>query len=77
MKAISYTDEAMDALYKHRGEAKRIMAKIDAYAKTGTGNIKRWGNVTRLRIGGFRAVFEESDTEIIVTAIGPRGSVYE
>jgi len=31
----------------------------------------------RLRIGDFRAIFEETETEIIVTRIGPRGSVYD
>jgi mRNA interferase RelE/StbE len=28
----------------------------------------------RLRVGDFRAIFEESDTEIFVTKIAPRGS---
>ena len=26
----------------------------------------------RLRVGDFRVIFEESDTEILVTKIGPR-----
>jgi mRNA interferase RelE/StbE len=30
-----------------------------------------------MRIGDFRAVFEESDTEIVVTKVGPRGGVYD
>lgn len=33
------------------------------------------GSATRrLRVGDFRAIFEESDTEIIVTKIAPRGN---
>lgn len=31
----------------------------------------------RLRVGDFGVVFEETETEIIVTRIGPRGSVYD
>jgi mRNA interferase RelE/StbE len=42
-------------------------------------------NVTRLvgssgkllRVGDFRVIFEESETEIIVTKVGPRGDIYE
>jgi mRNA-degrading endonuclease RelE of RelBE toxin-antitoxin system len=29
----------------------------------------------RLRVGDFRILFEESETEIIVSDIGPRGSI--
>ena len=31
----------------------------------------------RLRVGDFRVVFEETETEIVVTKIGPRGSIYD
>ncbi|CCV12701.1 hypothetical protein MESS4_480004 [Mesorhizobium sp. STM 4661] len=31
----------------------------------------------RLRVGDFRVIFEETATEVIVTKIGPRGSVYD
>jgi mRNA interferase RelE/StbE len=31
----------------------------------------------RLRVGDYRAVFSETDTEIIVTGLGPRGSIYD
>ncbi|MCA0049400.1 type II toxin-antitoxin system RelE/ParE family toxin [Mesorhizobium sp. B283B1A] len=31
----------------------------------------------RLRVGDYRVVFEETDQEIVVTKIGPRGSVYD
>jgi mRNA interferase RelE/StbE len=77
MKSVAYTSSARAALRKHRNVAKRIMAKIDAYAKTGAGDVKRWDNVTRLRVADFRVIFEETETEIIVTTIGPRGSVYD
>ncbi|WP_051498445.1 type II toxin-antitoxin system RelE family toxin [Granulibacter bethesdensis] len=31
----------------------------------------------RIRVGDFRVIFEETDSEIIVTKIGPRGDVYD
>ena len=31
----------------------------------------------RMRIGNFRAIFEEAGDDILVTRIGPRGSVYD
>jgi mRNA interferase RelE/StbE len=31
----------------------------------------------RLRVGAFRVIFEETADEIIVTAIGPRGGIYD
>ena len=30
----------------------------------------------RLRVGDFRVLFEETETEIIVSDIGPRGAIY-
>jgi mRNA interferase RelE/StbE len=78
---VIYLSAARRALRRHKAEANRIMAKIDAYAanprafakvKTLTGSTAK-----RLRIGSFRVIFEETDTEVIVTDIGPRGSIYE
>jgi mRNA interferase RelE/StbE len=37
----------------------------------------RGSSLKRLRVGDFRVLFEETETEIIVTRIGPRGSVYD
>ena len=31
----------------------------------------------RMRVGGYRIIFEETATELVVTRIGPRGSIYE
>jgi mRNA interferase RelE/StbE len=30
----------------------------------------------RMRVGDFRIIFEETETDILVTKIGPRGDVY-
>jgi mRNA interferase RelE/StbE len=32
---------------------------------------------SRLRAGGFRAIFSEDDRAILVLKIGPRGGVYD
>jgi mRNA interferase RelE/StbE len=37
----------------------------------------RGGHGKRLRIGDFRILFEETATEIIVSDIGPRGTIYK
>ncbi|MGA2637402.1 type II toxin-antitoxin system RelE family toxin [Methylocella sp.] len=79
MKTVSYTRAAAGDLRTHRSNAKRIMAKIDRYAETGAGDVTQLvgSPALRLRVGDFRVIFEESETEIVVTKIGPRGDVYE
>jgi mRNA interferase RelE/StbE len=64
---------------KHRSVAPRLRAKMDRYARTGAGDVKSLvgTNMKLLRDGDFRIVFEESATEIFVTRLWPRGSVYE
>lgn len=43
------------------------------------GDIKRLAGRDgyRMRIGGYRALFDVTDSEIIVYAIGPRGQIYK
>ncbi|MBV9114163.1 MAG: hypothetical protein JOY67_15220 [Hyphomicrobiales bacterium] len=78
MKKVSYSSSAAIALRRHRADAKRIMSKIERYASSGAGDVKRLANssASRLRIGNYRAIFEETETAIIVTHIGPRSSIY-
>ncbi len=82
MKAVVYLAPARKALRKHRNMAERIMAKIDDYAK----NPAAFANATtefrgrpdkRLKIGDFRVLFVETDNQIIIADIGPRGDIYE
>ena len=73
---------AAKALRKYRTEAGRLVAKIEAYAAdpgSQANNVRALSgsSAMRLRVGDFRIIFEEADTEIIVTKIGPRGSVYD
>ncbi len=82
MKAVTYTRNALRELKRHGNVAARIPQAIAEYAADPRSHAN---NVTqlvgsagkRMRIGDFRAVFDESDLEIVVTRVGPRGSVYE
>jgi mRNA interferase RelE/StbE len=82
MKTVRYHPDALKSLKRHGNIAARVRKAIDEYAaETGahansvTRLVGSSGN--RLRVGDFRAIFEESDTEIFVTKIGPRGNVYD
>lgn len=82
MKALCFTVDAAKALRRHASMAPRIRAKPTEYAANPAALAN---NVTplvgveakRLRIGDFRVIFTEDETEILVLAIGPRGAIYE
>jgi mRNA interferase RelE/StbE len=82
MKSVVYTVSAAKDLRRHGNMAARVRRAVDEYAADG---IAHANNVTelvgssgkRLRIGGFRVIFDESETTLIVTKVGPRGDVYE
>jgi mRNA interferase RelE/StbE len=79
MKTISFIRSAALDLRAYRSDAKRIVGKIERYAETGAGDVTQLVGSTafRLRVGDFRVIFEETETEIIVTKIRPRGEIYE
>ncbi len=82
MKRVVLLDPAIAAMRKHRNMAKRIADKLAAYAEnpaTLANQVTelRGKGVKRLRVGDFRVLFEETAAEIIVSAIGPRGSIYK
>ena len=81
MKVVRYTSSAARDFVRHRNMAPRIRKAIAEYAETGAhaNNVTRLvgSSASRLRIGNFRVVFEETGTEIVVTKIGPRGGVYD
>lgn len=82
MKTVIIVDGAIAALAKHRNMASRILDKLETYAENPASlanQVKtlRGVKAKRLRVGDFRVIFEETETEIIVTDIGPRGSVYK
>lgn len=82
MKEVVILPIAAKALRRHKADSERILAKINAYAADPAAmanNVKALTGSSglRLRVGNYRIVFEETPTEIIVTKIGPRGSVYD
>ena len=81
MRTVRYLREAQEALIRHRNVADRLRAKVREYAANPAAFPKvrpmKGSPGKRLRVGDFRVVFEETEDEIIVTKIGPRGSVYE
>lgn len=79
MKTIRFTAAAQLDLRKHAAFARRLVAKLQTYAATGAGDVTDLVGMPgkRLRAGGFRILFDESETEIIVLKIGPRKNVYD
>ena len=82
MKTVRYTPDALRSLRRHGNVAVRVRKAIEEYAtETGahTNNVTRLvgSAASRLRVGDFRAIFEESDTDIVVTRIAPRGSAHD
>jgi mRNA interferase RelE/StbE len=79
MKTVRYSSDALNALRKHRAEARQIMAKIERFASTHAGDVTKLvgSPAKRLRVGEFRVIFEENTFEIHVTKIGPRGAIYK
>jgi mRNA interferase RelE/StbE len=81
MKMVRYHPDALKSLKRHANVAPRIRRALEEYAaQTGAhaNSVNRLVGSTgsRLRVGDFRAIFEENDTEIFVT-IAPRGSAYD
>ena len=73
---------AVTALRKHANMALRIQEKLAAYALDPASLANqvtelRGSPLKRLRVGDFRILFEETDAQIIVSKIGPRGSIYD
>jgi mRNA interferase RelE/StbE len=82
MKQVRYTADALRSLKRHGNMADRIMRVVREYA-SGSGahanNVKvlQGSSALRLRIGDYRVVFNETETEIVVTGLGPRGRIYD
>jgi mRNA interferase RelE/StbE len=82
VKRVRYTADALKGLKRHANMADRIMRTMGDYADgTGahTNNVKalQGSSALRLRIGDYRVVFSETETEIVVTGLGPRGRIYD
>jgi mRNA interferase RelE/StbE len=82
VKRVVLLDPAVAAMRKHRNVAERIANKLAAYAESPASVANqvtelRGGRVKRLRVGDFRVLFEETETEVVVSDIGPRGAIYK
>jgi len=82
MKAVRYTKEAAKDLRRHANIADRVREAVGNYAvnpAAHANNLTRLINspLLRMRIGDYRAIFEETANEITVTKVRPRGSAYD
>ncbi len=79
MKTVRYTPDALKDL-RRIPTAKAIVAKIARYAATVAGDVKALtaaGGAKRLRIGDYRAIFEDTGAVVLVTKVAHRSSVYD
>lgn len=82
MKIVRYTKGAAKDLRRHGNVADRVRGALSDYAANPAAhanNVVRLAGVPllRLRVGDYRAIFEETDDSIIVTKVRPRGSAYD
>lgn len=57
----------------------RIGKKLDAFAETGHGDVKKLRGQpgARLRVGDWRVIFYEEGRTIVVTNVGHRREIYD
>jgi mRNA interferase RelE/StbE len=83
VKDVRYHPRALKALARHRKDAARLVSKISAYAENPSAqanNVKRLKGspaLYRLRVGDYRIIFTQGESEIVVTKIEPRSSAYD
>ncbi|WP_416366061.1 type II toxin-antitoxin system RelE family toxin [Nisaea sp.] len=78
MKDLRFTKAAHKQL-RSLPEAARITVKIQRYAETGEGDVVslRGSPGFRIRIGNYRAIFTETETKVLVHAVGHRRKIYD
>ena len=75
MKTIIFTAAVARQFDAHPGHARASIAKaLDAYAMTGTGDIKRLTGrgEYRMRVGRYRVIFAEDSVTVLALYIGKR-----
>ena len=82
MKSIVYTLTAAKALRRYANRARTIQKKLEQYAAEPislANNVKQLKGVdaARLRVGDFRVLFRETESEILILDIGPRDRIYD
>jgi mRNA interferase RelE/StbE len=81
VKQVLYTASAAKDLKTHGNMRERITKAVSEYATDQKAHKNQVTdlvgiNAKRMRVGDLRVIFEETDSQIIVTKIGPRGSIY-
>jgi mRNA interferase RelE/StbE len=82
VKTIRYTLGVAKTLKRYGNMADRVRQAMRERAEDSTAhanNVKALKGSTglRLRIGDFRVIYDETETEIVVTDFGPRGGIYD
>jgi mRNA interferase RelE/StbE len=80
MKQIGFAPTATRQLLKLSPQVReRIVKRLDAFAATGHGDVKRLRGQAgaRLRVGDWRVIFYEEGQTIIVAAVGHRREIYD
>jgi len=78
--AIVFTPAALREWIKLAADVRaRIKGKLDTFAKTGLGDVKRLkGRAgSRLRVGDWRVIFYTEGDSIVVVAVGHRREIYD
>ena len=79
MKTVTWTHDARREFRKLPAHIRAdVEAKIERFAKTGAGNVKRLTGRpgARLRIGDWRVIFVETSTKVEIRAVGNRRDIY-
>ncbi len=82
MKTVRYSAQAIANLKRYGNMTARVRKAMNEYAADPAAHAN---NVTRLvgspasrmRVADYRVIFVETEQELVVTRIGPRGDVYD
>ena len=82
MKTVRYTTEALRNLKRHGNMEVRIRRAVEQYAAdpaAHANNVSRLvgSSASRLRVGDYRVIFVETETELSVVRVAPHGGVYD
>jgi DNA-binding XRE family transcriptional regulator/mRNA-degrading endonuclease RelE of RelBE toxin-antitoxin system len=82
VKAIRYTTDALRNLKRHGNMAARIRRAVEQYAAdpmAHANNVTKLvgSSSSRMRVGDYRVIFVETEAELSVVRVGPRGGVYD
>ena len=78
--AITFTPAALRQWIRLNADIRgRIKAKLEMFAETGSGDVKRLkGRAgSRLRVGDWRVIFYAEGDTIVVVAVGHRREIYD